>query len=117
MYELLLQITIGWVMPGIITYVIAKHMTNTRKILENLLENDDLLSEFGTFFLNKLATDQKFQQSFYLIGGLIGKGAKDGMGLGKGGRKMDLMSLVGMFLEGKLGKTQEGATNENPFKL
>lgn len=119
MLENLVPTAIGVLMGAVTTYIIAKRMTNTSKILENLMENEDLLTEFAEMFLEKVATNQKIQQGCYLIGGLIGKGAKDGLGLSGRGRKNDVMSLISMFLGGMGGKQQTETSVEaikNVFK-
>jgi hypothetical protein len=75
------------------TTFIAKRMMSDEKIIEKV---ETLLSE--------VAQNPEMQKNLYLIGGLLGKGVRDGTGINalvqkkKGGLEGILLDLVGNFI-------------------
>lgn len=80
---------IGAFSGALATYVYAKRMLNTEKITEVLGE-----------FLTEISQNEDLQKRIYIVGALVGKGVKDGVGLqgGKGG-KFKLEDLVGLAIQ------------------
>jgi hypothetical protein len=77
---------------GIMTYVIAKHLTGTDNLMQKF---DEIISE--------IRDSPELQQKVASLGMLIGVGIKQGVGLGKGTGKRNIEGtivegLMNMFL-------------------
>jgi hypothetical protein len=60
-----------------------------------------ILDESITYVINKAQTDKEFQTKLYVIGGILGQGIREGVGLQKGGpQKFKIGDLVMQFLSG-----------------
>jgi len=105
MYETLVYSLIGALMGGSITYVIAKRMVNTDKIIEI---SDELLTE--------IVSNVEMQKKIYAVGVLLGNGIKQGIGIQTKGGKFKwedvLMQGIAAFVQGKLKPQPQG---ENPL--
>lgn len=92
MIETLIYSLIGALMGGSITYVIAKRMLNTDKIIEI---SNELLTE--------ITSDVEMQKKVYIVGAILGNGIKSGVGItGKGG-KFKFEDVIGQALGSILG--------------
>lgn len=78
---------IGMVLGPVLTVCIMKYALNQAKNPENLMEIADSLMEY---FMNT----EEGRQKIYLVGVLIGKGARDGAGFGGKGGKLGLKGLI-----------------------
>lgn len=93
---------IGSISGGILTLAIVKHMSKTEKLTEKL-------EEITTAFLSKAENQKKI----YMLGALIGNGAKSGIGLsGKGKFKWEdlAMQVLGSYF--KVGGQQQEGGNQ-----
>lgn len=84
-------------MSAIIPYVILKKYINPEKI-----------SEIFEFVVDDALQNEAMQKKIYTLGGLIGSGVRQGIGIqkqGSGKFKMEdlIMSFAGNFLNSKLG--------------
>lgn len=78
---------IGMILGPVLTVCVMKYALNQAKNPENLMEIADSLMEY---FMNT----EEGRQKIYLVGMLIGKGARDGAGFGGKGGKMGLKDLI-----------------------
>lgn len=106
-YTLIVSI-IGWILAPIMTYVIAKSMLNTNKIIEIV---EDLLDE--------TSTNDQFKAKIFAIGALLGSGIASGTGLqAKGGkfRWQDMAAqIIGQYAQKFLVEKAAPAEGANPF--
>jgi len=106
-YTLIVSI-VGWILAPIMTYVIAKSMLNTDKIIEIV---EDLLDE--------TATNDQFKAKVFAIGALLGSGIASGTGLqAKGGKFkwQDLAAqIIGQYAQKFLAKQTTETPEANPF--
>jgi hypothetical protein len=100
MSEIVPIVTTGVVgaLSGILgTYVLAKRIFSDDKIIEKV----DVI-------LHEVSENAEMQKRIYLLGGLIGKGIRDGTGLSnivpkkKGGFEGIIMELIGGWIGSKL---------------
>jgi hypothetical protein len=86
MSEMLVYVAIsaiGSLCSGIMTYVIAKHLTGTDNLTQKL---DEMLSE--------IRDSPDLQQKIASLGMVIGVGIKQGVGLGKGTGKRNIEGAI-----------------------
>jgi hypothetical protein len=88
----------GALCGGLATYVMGKRLLSDDKILDKL---DMILEEYST--------NEDSLKKLYTIGGILGKGLRDGVGIDrlipkkKGGLEGFLMDLAGSFIRDKIG--------------
>ena len=89
----LIGTALGCFTGGIFTYVIGKRMLSDEKILDKL---DMILDEY--------TNNEEGMRKIYMIGGVLGKGLRDGVGLNrlipkkKGGLEGIIFDLVGGYI-------------------
>lgn len=95
---------IGCFGGGIFTYVILKRTMSDAKICEKL-----------HMILEEVAENPEMHEKIYLLGGILGKGLRDGIGIEKlipkrkGGLEGIIMDLIGGFVGDRLKKMVPGA--------
>ena len=89
---------------SLITYVIAKRLTN----IDRILNISDVL-------LDEITQNTEMQKKVYILGVLLGNGIKQGIGLPKGKGKFKMDDLIGMAISHFLGGGQQ-KTTEQPFQ-
>jgi hypothetical protein len=95
---------IGCFGGGLFTYVILKRTMSDEKICQKL-----------HMLLEEVAENPEMHEKIYLIGGVLGKGLRDGIGIEKlipkrkGGLEGIIMDLVGSFIGDRLKKAVPGA--------
>jgi hypothetical protein len=108
MYEQIAYSAIGALMGAFMTYVVAKRMLNTDKILEIF---DEILTE--------IKDDTEMQKKVFAVGILLGQGIKTGVGLNPKSGKFKFEDLLtqgaAMFLQQYLNKSQQQPSEVNPF--
>lgn len=80
---------IGMLLGPVLTVCLMKYALNQAKNPDNLMEIADSLMEY---FMNT----EEGRQKIYLVGMLIGKGARDGAGFGGKGGKVGLKGMIEM---------------------
>ena len=118
MYLEIIALTSAVASP-IATYFIGKRLINQAgsNMIDNVLdiiESDDAKNVLQNF-INQEST-QKF---FYEVGGLIGSGARSGLGIQKRGGKMGLKDLIISIAANYMGLPQmnnEGIIPQQPIK-
>jgi hypothetical protein len=98
------------------TYALARHTFSDDKILEKV----DLL-------LSEVAQNEEMQKKVYLVGGILGKGIRDGTGIAnlvpgsgkrKGGLEGIVMELIGGFIGNQFkGQGQGQEQREEPRQI
>jgi hypothetical protein len=95
-------------MGALMTYVVAKRMINTDKILEIFDE-----------ILTTVKEDTETQKKVFALGVLLGQGIKTGVGLNPKTGKFKFEDLLtqgaAMFLQQYLNKSQPQQSEVNPF--
>jgi hypothetical protein len=90
---------------GIMTYVIAKHLTGTGNLMQKL---DEILS--------RIRDSPETQQKIASLGLLVGAGIKQGVGLGRGVGKKSLENTIVEGLMGYFMPKLAGTPAEAPAK-
>ena len=94
--------------------------------LKRYANSSKFLDIFEDIF-DEIATNEDIQKKIYSLGGLLGSGIRQGVGIGKRGGKMSFQDLAMQFISGFLEKSQNkgtntdspsetGLNNKNPFK-
>lgn len=88
--EILLSGAISGIIGVLGTYVIVKKIKN-----DIIFDIQDQISD-----IPKLINDENFQKFLYMAGGMIGKGARSGIGMDKKMNMKDLaLNLVGNWIQ------------------
>lgn len=88
-YEVFLSALIAGLLLLMAAYVLAKRYVETLKntLIQQVVDE-------GINGLTDWINTEEGQKTFYTIGGLIGNGARQGMGIAKGGGKTGLLDVV-----------------------
>jgi len=103
----IISTAVGVSIGSLVTTFIVKRSLSTENILEKLED----LSE-------NIQTNPALQQRIYMVGGILGKGIRDGVGIDKmmpkrkGGIEGMLYDLVGSFIGNKIGFGQQQGEQE-----
>ena len=89
MLELLATGLIGALSGSIGAYVVAKKFLKPEIILD-----------FSDVLLNELMQNVEYQKRIYVLGGLLGQGIKQGIGLPKTGGKFKIEDAIGALIGG-----------------
>jgi hypothetical protein len=79
---------LGCFSGGIFTYIMAKRMLSDEKILDKL---DMILDEY--------THDENSMRKIYMVGGILGKGLRDGMGIDRMLPKKKGVGLEGLIFD------------------
>jgi hypothetical protein len=96
----------GWIIGAIAaplaTYLIAKRMMSTDNLIGKL---DEILGE--------IVQNTEMQKKIYYVGGILGSGVRQGIGIGKGGGKTSMIDIGMKLLEGFLGKKGDSGEQQS----
>lgn len=87
---------------SIVTYIIAKKMTSSDRILNITYD-----------VLDETTQNVEMQKKVYTLGILLGNGIKSGIGLQKGRGKFKMEDLVGMGMQYFFESMRQGQTTTN----
>lgn len=104
----------GTICGVLATYVMAKRMLSDDKIMDKI----DLV-------LTEVSQSEELQRKIYMVGGILGKGLRDGVGIDrlipkgskKGGIEGLIMDLIGGFVKNKMGIQDSDDSNMNTLKM
>jgi len=118
LYLEIIALTSAIVSP-IATYFIGKRLINQAG--NNMIDNifDVIESEDAKNILQNFINQESTQKFFYEVGGLIGSGARAGIGIQKRGGKMGLKDLIISIAANYMGLPQmnnEGIIPQQPIK-
>lgn len=89
MLEIIVSSVIG-VLSGVIGTYAMLRMAKNKGFFLDIFED----------FIYDIADNEDLQKKVYLIGGLLGSGVRQGVGIGKKGGKLSLENLVMQFIQG-----------------
>lgn len=103
--------------PIVLSIVVVAQSTYAMLKINNIMnKKEQIVEDLFDLLLDKATNDPETQKRVYLLGGLIGNGVKEGLGLQKtGGRTGGLGGLVMQLLSGLLSKRLPGGQS-NPVE-